>query len=95
MRHTFPGMKTAVSIPDRTFRAADQLARRLGLTRSALYARAVAEFLQRHDDAWLTARLDEVYGTPTVADGDAATARRAARRAARQRLASVDWDASR
>src|SRR5689334_20092234 len=37
-------MKTAISIPDRVFTQADRLAKRLGLTRSELYARAVERF---------------------------------------------------
>lgn len=58
-------MKTAISIPDGIFDAADALAERLGLSRSELYARAVAEFLERQRREDVTARLNEVY-----ADGD-------------------------
>ena len=41
-------MKTAISIPDPVFEAADQLAARIGMSRSELYATAVAEFMDRH-----------------------------------------------
>ena len=44
-------MKTAISIPDETFEAAETLAGRLGLSRSELYATAVAEYLARHRTA--------------------------------------------
>jgi predicted transcriptional regulator len=61
-------MKTAVSVPDDLFQAGERLARRLGLSRSGLYARALQEFLARHDDE-ITRRLDEVYShEPSAAD---------------------------
>jgi hypothetical protein len=54
-------MKTAVSIPDRVFDAAEKVAGRLGLSRSELYARAVAEFVRRHREDEVTRALDRVY----------------------------------
>ena len=54
-------MKTAISLPDAIFESADALAARLGISRSELYATAVAEFLAKHTDAKVTARLNEVY----------------------------------
>ena len=56
-------MKTAISLPDSMGAAADALAERLGMTRSALYQRAIAEFLAKHDDQAVTAQLNSVYGT--------------------------------
>lgn len=55
-------MKTAVSIPDPLFRAAEAVSRRLRLPRSVLYARALESFLREHDRAGITEKLDEVYG---------------------------------
>lgn len=56
------GVKTAVSIPDPIFEAADRLARRRRLSRSALYAEALELLLASQDvDAEITRRLDEVY----------------------------------
>ena len=55
-------VKTAISISDELFAAADRLAERLGISRSRLYARAVREFLARHRQAEVTAALDRVYG---------------------------------
>jgi metal-responsive CopG/Arc/MetJ family transcriptional regulator len=54
-------MKTAISIPDDVFAAAEQLARRQGLSRSALYRRAVERYLAEHEIVDITVRLDEVY----------------------------------
>jgi metal-responsive CopG/Arc/MetJ family transcriptional regulator len=54
-------VKTAVSIPNALFEAADRAARRLGLSRSELYARALERFLDDEPDDAITARLDEVY----------------------------------
>lgn len=56
-------MKTAISLPDDLFAAADALAGRLGVSRSELYATAVAEFLAKHTASEVTARLDQVYAT--------------------------------
>lgn len=53
-------MKTAVSIPDDVFEDAERLASRLRTSRSQLYARAVAEFVARHDDDRVTAAMDRV-----------------------------------
>jgi metal-responsive CopG/Arc/MetJ family transcriptional regulator len=54
-------MKTAISLPDGLFESADALARRLGVSRSELYATAVAEFLAKHQDSKVTERLDQIY----------------------------------
>lgn len=54
-------MKTAISIPDPVFRSAETLARRLKMSRSQLYTKAVAEFVARHRRNQLTKKLDEVY----------------------------------
>lgn len=54
-------MKTAISIPDPIFQAAEEAARRLALSRSQLYAKAVEEFLANHVPGDVTERLDAVY----------------------------------
>ncbi len=54
-------MKTAVSLPDDLFRLAEVAARRLRLSRSELYAKAIAEYLERREDNAITERLNEVY----------------------------------
>ena len=54
-------MKTAISIPDPIFKAAEKLARRLGMTRSRLYTRAVTEYIQRHKNDLVCEKLNEIY----------------------------------
>jgi len=54
-------MKTAISLPDDLFESADALAQRLGVSRSELYATAVAEYLAKHRDEDVTGRLNDVF----------------------------------
>jgi metal-responsive CopG/Arc/MetJ family transcriptional regulator len=56
-------MKTAVSIPDRIFRAAEQLAARWGISRSELYAKALDALVEKHSDEVITSRLNDIYGS--------------------------------
>lgn len=51
-------MKTAVSIPDDLFQLAERKAHQLNVSRSRLYATALAEYLRRELDEELTARVD-------------------------------------
>ena len=55
-------MKTAISIPDHLFQQAEELAESLNASRSQLYARAVAEYIERHRSENVRHKLDEVYG---------------------------------
>ena len=55
------GMKTAISIPDDLFESAEALGRRLGLSRSRLYATALAEFVAKHRGRKVTEQLDALY----------------------------------
>ncbi|MHB8420434.1 MAG: hypothetical protein ACYDCL_20365 [Myxococcales bacterium] len=41
-------MKTAISVPDRTFREAERAAKRLGISRSELYSKALSAYLESH-----------------------------------------------
>ncbi len=56
-------MKTAISIPDDLFESADALAERLGVSRSQLYATALAEYVAKNQARKLTDRLNAVYAT--------------------------------
>ena len=82
--HTF-GMKTAVSIPDDVFEDAERLASRLQTSRSKLYARALAEFVARHDDDRVTALMDEAV-REAGGQGDAFVAA-----AAKQSVRRAEW----
>jgi metal-responsive CopG/Arc/MetJ family transcriptional regulator len=55
-------MKTAISIPDTIFQEAEQLAHRLGVSRSELYVTAITQYLEAHREQDITERLDGVYG---------------------------------
>jgi metal-responsive CopG/Arc/MetJ family transcriptional regulator len=54
-------MKTAISIPDKLFVAADQYAKNHGFSRSNLYAKAIAQFLEHHPADHITNQLNKVY----------------------------------
>jgi hypothetical protein len=56
-------MKTAISIPDALFEAAEKLAEKLGVTRSELYQRAVARLLADQAGESVTEALNQIYGS--------------------------------
>ena len=56
-------MKTAISIPDRIFKNAEELARRLHMSRSGLYAKAVEGYIREHRADRVRECLDDVYQT--------------------------------
>ena len=78
-------MKTAVSIPDQVFEEAERLAHRLQTSRSALYARALAEYIARHDTERLADLMNEALDDLGIADDGFATA------AALRTLHETDW----
>lgn len=53
-------MKTAISLPDAVFRAAERLAKQARKSRSQLYADALVEYLTRHTPDEVTAAMDAV-----------------------------------
>ncbi len=59
-------MKTAVSLPDELFREAEAAARRLRISRSEFYARAIAEFLKCQREDSITERLNDLYSRRTA-----------------------------
>ncbi len=78
-------MKTAISLPDDLFDAAEALARKLDVSRSRLIAVALAEYVAKHRAGRVTERLDAVYGAEeSRAD---ATVRSAGQRTLRR----ADW----
>jgi metal-responsive CopG/Arc/MetJ family transcriptional regulator len=78
-------MKTAISIPDPLFQAAEQYAQEKGLSRSELYARAIQHYLQAYRYHGITEALNEVYAeeNSTLEPGLAA--------AQNQVLSKEDW----
>ena len=55
-------MKTAISIPDAVFNVAERLAKRLGVSRSELYVRAISSYIEEHKGQKVTELLNEIYG---------------------------------
>jgi metal-responsive CopG/Arc/MetJ family transcriptional regulator len=54
-------MKIALSIPDDLFESAETLGKRLGVSRSRLYATALADYVAKHRGRKTTERLNAVY----------------------------------
>jgi F420-dependent methylenetetrahydromethanopterin dehydrogenase len=56
-------MKTAISIPDPLFHAAERAAKRQKVSRSRFYAKAVAAYLKSQREREITGALDAVYAS--------------------------------
>jgi predicted transcriptional regulator len=54
-------MKTAISIPNDVFASAEELAKKLGRSRSQLYAQALHNFVETHHADDITKKLDAIY----------------------------------
>ena len=54
------GMKTAISLPDAVFHAAERQAKRAQKSRSQLYADALTEYLSRHSPDEVTEAMNRV-----------------------------------
>jgi metal-responsive CopG/Arc/MetJ family transcriptional regulator len=79
------GMKVAISLPDDVFAEGEVLARRLSISRSKLYARALEEYAWRHNPDALTAAMNAAL--EAAGDDDSGFANEAARRT----LARSEW----
>lgn len=53
-------MKTAVSLPDEVFHAAERHAKRTRKSRSKMYAEALSEYLARHAPEEVTEAMNQV-----------------------------------
>ena len=72
-------MKTAISIPTQLFQAAEKRARKLGMSRSRLYAHALEKLLGEDPDEEVTRALQAVYSKEkSTVDRDLAAAQRRA-----------------
>ena len=78
-------MKTAISLPDDLFQAAEELAGWLKMTRSGLYQEAIREYVARHRGAALTRAIDDALGD------DPHTIDPAFERAQAELLEDEDW----
>jgi hypothetical protein len=79
-------MKTAISIPDDVFKHAESTAKRLGVSRSELFTRAMREFLGIRREHAITASYDEAFASD---DDELGLLRR---EAARKALLDVEWN---
>jgi len=79
-------MKTAISLPDKLFQAAERHAEREHKSRSQLYAEALAYYLARHTGDEITEAMDRVIGQLASPGPEPFTAE-----AARKTLESTEW----
>ncbi len=54
-------MKTAISVPEDVFQLSEKLAKKLKISRSAVFAMGVKKLAEEHDDDKVTAKLDSFY----------------------------------
>ena len=78
-------MKTAISIPDKIYRDAERLSRRLKKSRSQVYTEAVTEYIARHDPEAVTEAMNQVCEMVDTRPDPALAA------AARRILEAVEW----
>lgn len=81
-------MKTAISIPDKVFAAAERLAKRLKKSRSQLYSEAVAEYTARHTPDEITESWNRALAVAGEEDEEEA---RFVEEVARRTLERSDW----
>ncbi len=60
-------MKIAISVPDATFEAAERVSKRLGVSRSQLYSKAVDKYLEPYRREEVREALEAVYGSEAPA----------------------------
>ena len=56
-------MKIAISVPDPTFEAAERVSKRLGISRSQLYSKAVQRYVEPYRQEAVREMLERVYGS--------------------------------
>ena len=56
-------MKVAISLPDPIFEAAETVCKRLGVSRSRFYSKAVEAHVRTYQADEIREALDEVYGS--------------------------------
>jgi metal-responsive CopG/Arc/MetJ family transcriptional regulator len=58
-------MKTAISIPDPIFQAAENMAKRLGMSRSELFTVAMSKYMKENKYQNVTESLNKIYSQNT------------------------------
>lgn len=54
-------MKTAISIPDNVYHAAEMVAKKLNISRSELYTKAIKDYVNKHEKSHITEALNSIY----------------------------------
>jgi metal-responsive CopG/Arc/MetJ family transcriptional regulator len=67
-------MKTAISVPDDTYKRASKRAEDLGMSRSEFFSRAAARYLDELDSTSLTQQIDQAIAALTRSDDSGADA---------------------
>lgn len=80
-------MKTAISLPDSLYRAANRLARKLGISRSEVFQRALGAYVSAHENVGVTEALDAVY----MEGGETGRLDRVLARLQAESLPKEDW----
>ncbi len=81
-------MKTAISIPDALFDAAEKFAHRMGISRSELFREALKNYLSTHRQEAVTDALNEVFD----AEPESSRLDNSLEAAQLQSLPDEDWD---
>ena len=79
-------MKTAISIPDEIFEAAEEVAQQLSLSRSELYAKAVKSFVETIRNSEITKQSNEACAEQEIPEVEAWV-----HKATRTVLRSQEW----
>jgi len=80
-------VKTAISVPDQIFRRATRYAKRLGISRSELFTRAVEQFIHDQNAKVIRESYDRAFGEDAGDDETSEFRRRSSRKA----LLDVEW----
>ena len=59
-------MKTAISIPDDIFLSAEKTAKKLGISRSQLFTKAIEEYIQNYSKEKITEELNKIYSKKPI-----------------------------
>ena len=79
-------MKTAISIPNEIFEEAERTAKRLGLSRSEFFTRAIKAYLADRSEQSITNSYNAGFGDSAAESDDFQ------REATRHALLNVEWD---
>lgn len=60
--HKVEGVRDSFTLDKRLSARAERLAKRVGTSRSAIYRAAIREYLERHEQAAITAAINEALG---------------------------------